>query len=142
MTNRYQELDDLEAVIRGFENCTTPKEEFSHQSHLTVAAYYLHHFTLEQSISRLRTGLFRFITHHGVPQQKYHETITIFWFRVIKEYMDQNGADRSLLVLTNELLERFSEARLVSSYYSKDLLQSDEARNGWVEPDLKPITGG
>jgi hypothetical protein len=39
----------------------------------------------------------------------------------------------------NTMLQRLGSSRLISDYYSPELLQSPEAKNSWIEPDLKKL---
>ena len=47
----YQSGDQLEAIVRGFEDCTMPDSDFSHQAHLVVAFSYLqlYRLTIEEA---------------------------------------------------------------------------------------------
>ena len=65
----YQTAQEIEAVVAGFENCTTANEQFTHLSHLTVAAYYLCTSTPDETFEKMRFGLLRFLDHHGVGRQ-------------------------------------------------------------------------
>ena len=67
--------------------------------------------------------------------EKYHETITLFWIHFLARERAM-AADKSLeqIVKANrQLLEK----DFPLTYYSRQLLFSDHARESWVEPDLK-----
>ncbi len=139
MAGYYKEVREIEAVIKGFESCTTAKDDFTHRSHLTVAAYYLHGSNQPNATQRMRAGLLRFLDHHGVGRAKFHETLTIFWIRTVWAFVERLTQDLSLLEMTNEVIESLGDSRLVFEYYSEELLRTDETRNGWVAPDLKDL---
>jgi hypothetical protein len=136
----YKTQSEIEAVVEGFESCTTSKDEFPHRSHLTVAVYYLYNSTEVDVTDRMRTGLLRFLDHHGVGRAKYHETMTVFWLKTLSEFLAQLDVKLSLLEKTNAAVESLGDSRLVYDYYSKELLASEEARKGWREPDLRAMT--
>ncbi|HWN09402.1 MAG TPA: hypothetical protein VNO50_09095 [Pyrinomonadaceae bacterium] len=132
----YQNNAEIEAVVQRFESCATSKEDFKHRSHLTVAVWYLLHSTPDDALKKMRSGLFRFLEHHGVGREKYHETLTVFWIKLVQHAI--NEADQSSFVhTTNDVLERLANPRIVFEYYSEACLKSDNARSYWVEPDLK-----
>lgn len=149
MTVHYQNIAEVEEVVRGFESCSTGKEEFTHACHLTVAAWYLTRYPFEQAAGKMRSGLVRFLDHHEVPSEKYNETITLFWLKVVDAFVTrqvgspsrglrgQALTDEQMVCLANELVQAFQDARLVFDYYSESLIMSPPARSGWLEPDLK-----
>lgn len=149
MSMHYDNLDQIAAVVQGFESCSTPKEDFGHHLHLTVAFWYLHRNTFEQAAARMRAGLFRFIEHHDIPSEKYNETITLFWLKVVKAFLvaqtspgDFDPAYNShtqLVALTNHLLQTFQDSNLVFEYYSREVISSPAAKTGWLEPDLNQV---
>ena len=149
MNVHYQNVDEIEEVVRGFESCSTGKEEFSHPSHLTVALWYLTHYSFEQAMAKMRAGLHRFLAHHQVPAGKYNETITQFWLKVVEAYAlaqtesnlasigNQSPVAEQLVSVANGLVKTRGNPRLVFDYYSESLINSPEARGGGQEPDLK-----
>ena len=141
MSAYYTHQAQIEGVVKGFELCTTKKDEFTHQSHLTVAVWYLLNYNEEQATEKMRQGLHGFLEHLGVGQEKYHETLTVFWIKTVRELLARLDQRSSLLARTNVVVERLGTSRLVFHYYSKELLESADARNHWVEPDLKPLVG-
>ena len=139
MANYYKDASEIEAVIKGFESCTTDKGAFTHRSHLTVAVSYLQNSTLEQATNKMRLGLHRFLEHHSVEPGKYHETLTVFWIKIVHEFLVRSDPELSRLETTNAVIERLGDSSLVYDYYSKEHLQSVDARKGWIEPDRKAL---
>lgn len=137
MAQHYENESEIDAVLAGFESCTTAKDDFTHRSHLTVAVYYLHDLSQPRATEKMRTGLLLFLDHHGVGREKFHETLTVFWIKTVRDFLVRLSPELSLLEMTNRAIESLSDSRLVFEYYSEELLRSDEAKNRWVEPDLK-----
>ena len=113
MTHYNSELE-IEAVVQGFENCTTAKEAFTHRQHLTVAVWYLFKSNEAQALENMRSGLLHFLGHHGVAQGKYKEDLTVSWLRLVKAAIDQMASDLTLLEITNNVLDRLSSSSLIS----------------------------
>lgn len=135
----YESLDEIEAVVRGFESCELQPSEFTHAAHLTVALWYLSRLGAPEATARMRAGLYRFLNHHGLGNGKYNETITLFWIKVIRKFLDDADAKGSLADIANQMIASFSSSQLVFDYYSRERVFSEEAKGGWVEPDLKPL---
>ncbi len=135
----YDSLEEIEAVVLGFESCATAKEEFKHRSHLTVAVWYLSRFTQEEALQKMRDGLFRFLDHHGVGPEKYHETLTVFWVRLVQNVLKQMDQQTTMVEMANAVLELLADPRVVFEFYSETNLLSPEARLAWVAPDLDQL---
>lgn len=112
--SHYANEHQIEAVVRGFENCTTAKEAFTHQQHLTVAVWYLRQSNLEQTLDKMRSGLLRFLGHHGVAQGKYKEALTVGWLKLIKTTIDAMDPEPTLLEATNNVLDLLSDQSLIN----------------------------
>ncbi|HEV7798814.1 MAG TPA: hypothetical protein VGO73_11690 [Pyrinomonadaceae bacterium] len=112
MADHYQTEQEIAAIVAGFEQCTTGKDEFSHLSHLTVAVYYLRDSTPEQALQKMRDGLLRFLDHHGVGRAHYKEQLTHGWIILIQSLIEQMDPDLSLLEVTNVVLQRLGDTRL------------------------------
>ena len=87
----------------------------------------------------MRASLHRFLDHYGHDRQKYNETITLFWLKLVDKFLEQTDKARTAVDIYNEMVEFCGDPQLIFNYYSKELLSSEEARRGWVEPDLKPL---
>jgi hypothetical protein len=112
MMDHYKTEQEIAAIVVGFEQCTTGKDEFSHLSHLTVAVYYLRDSTPEQAFQKMRDGLHRFLNHHGVGRAHYKEQLTYRWITLIQSVIEQMDPDLSLPEVTNAVLERLGDTRL------------------------------
>jgi len=112
MRDYYQNEQEIAAVVAGFEECTTAPDKFKHREHLTVATYYLRDSTPEQAFGRMRSGLFRFLDHHGVGRAKYNEQLTLSWITLVESVIEQTDPNLSLLAVTNIVLERLGNSRI------------------------------
>ena len=100
----YSSESEIEAVVRGFESCETDKAAFKHRDHLTVAVWYLQGADRKTALDRMRTGLHRFLDHHGVASEKYSETVTVYWIELIAEKLTELGPATSLVDQCNYIL--------------------------------------
>ena len=135
----YRSEEEVEEVVKRFEGCLLSPDEFNHRPHLMVALAYLIKFPEEEALARMRRSILRFIKHHEIPPDVYHETMTVFWVRRVRSFVERAGAGRTLVEMANGLAKECGDPRLVYEYFSKGLIDSGEARARWVEPDLKPL---
>lgn len=138
----YKTLGEIENLIRAFKECKLPRSEWTHQAHLTVALWYLFYYSDIAAIHCIRTGIQRYNAAAGIANTEtggYHETITLFWIRIVSRFLDAEGASLAMVDLANKLIEIYGNKHLPLQYYSRDRLMSSEARQNWLEPDLKPI---
>ncbi len=140
MKRHYESEDEITNIVRGFESCRTGKDDFPHRDHLALAVWYLRGSDLIAATDSMRNSLHRFLDHHGC-RENYHETMTIFWIRVVQEVLESLD-EQSLLQQANAVAEHLNDSRVVYDYYSKKLLGSEAARRNWVEPDLRKIGKG
>jgi hypothetical protein len=128
-------MSDVE-LTRALERGEIANENFRHASHLHVAWVYLSETTsVDQASAKMRDTLRRFAASVG-KAEKYHETITLFWVRLLALAREASGETLEKLVATNpQLLEK----NFPLAYYSRERLFSDKARTMWLEPDLKPL---
>jgi hypothetical protein len=138
MNRKFQNENDIVAVVSSFEAATISRDKWKHAEHLTVALYYLTKFDIETATTKMRNGILNLLTNgFGVDLSKempYHETLTVFWMRAVAGFNDaKNGA--SLLDMTNELVETLDKDYPLR-FYSREYFFSDEAKGRFVEGDL------
>lgn len=137
----YASFDEIKKVVGAFESCTLPRAQWTHAAHLTVAFWYLVCYPLPEAAEKIRGGIQRYNESQGIKQTKdggYHETLTLFWIRLVRHYLTTVTLEGHLVVLLNEMLRRYGR-QLPFEYYSRDRLLSWEARQHWLEPDLKAL---
>ncbi|HEX6895209.1 MAG TPA: hypothetical protein VF146_08050 [Bryobacteraceae bacterium] len=121
-----------------FENCQVPNDAFHHREHLRLAWIYLRRFGSEAGL-QIRVAILRFAAAHG-KADKYHETITFAWLRLVADGAERSNARSfaELLRASPELLDK----NTLHQHYSPELLGSDAARTRFVPPDRKPLPAG
>lgn len=137
INEQYRSLDEIISLVNRFETCETEPNNFSHRAHITVATWYLTQSGFDEAEKKMKEGLYRFLSHYDL--HGYNETITLFWLRAIQNYLTQAKAENSIINLVNEIVEVFSNSKLIFEYYSEELAKSEEAKTSWIEPDLKPF---
>lgn len=129
---------ELESLVRRLEDCTLPRNLWTHRAHLAVALWYLFHLPREDATSRIRGGIQRFNRSLG-NVTGYHETITLAWIEVLSAFLKEPRTNRPLEELAKEAAERFGTPDFLLRYFTKERLFSDIARKEWVEPDLASL---
>lgn len=133
----------LDALVDAFERGESPAGGFSHQAHLAVALCYLERYGLPGATEHMRSGLLAFLRRalgdDTAARVKYRETITVFWLRVLAWALAPEDATRPLFERVNALLPRYRDAHLIRDYYSEARLYSEDARERFLEPDIKPL---
>lgn len=115
---------------RAFEDTTL--EPFHHRDHLRVTWLYLRQFGEAGTRERLGPAILRYAAARN-GSAKYHETITQAWIELVaKANADSFDA---MLAEHPHLLDK----NLLGRFYSPALLQSQEARERWVEPDREAL---
>lgn len=122
-------------LVDRLERCLLGKEEFHHRDHLAVAVVYLYASDLETAMDRMRSSLKRFAAHHGVTGL-YHETLTRFWLLQVEKSLDRSQClEESVRKVQAHLIDK----NFAFEYYSRERIESKEARETWLQPDLKQL---
>jgi hypothetical protein len=121
-------------LVDRLERCVLAKDEFHHRDHLAVAVAYLYAGNFSQARERMCASLTRFAAHHGVSGL-YHETLTCFWLHQVELQLDRKLCLSKSVQKTQEQL---ADKNLTLRYYSRETLNSPQARMKWIEPDQRP----
>jgi hypothetical protein len=131
----------LASLIAGFENGTWPNSDFRHLHHLVIAVHYITVYAVP--MDKLRDDIKRYNVNQGganTEDRGYHETITRFWVETVSRYMASLPPGLSQLEITRRVTGEFAGKRdLFRDYYDFDILESREARAGWVAPNQAPL---
>jgi hypothetical protein len=121
-------------LVNRLERCLLQPTEFRHCHHLTVAVTYLYGADLEAAMDKMRSSLCRFVAHHG--GNRYHETLTRFWMIQVEKHLDRGPC---LQAAVGRIISIMPDKNVVYEYYSRERLNSAEAKQSWIPPDLKPV---
>ena len=126
---------EILTLVDRLERCLLRKEEFHHRDHLTVAVVYLYAADFQTSMDRMRNSLKRFAAHHGVTGL-YHETLTRFWLIQVERHLDRSHC---LEESVRKVREQLNDKNLAFEYYSRERIELKEARETWLQPDLRDL---
>jgi hypothetical protein len=133
------ELSDADREFRrAFEAGAFAPADFSHRQHVRLAYVYLVDSDVNLALDRMRAALVCFLSHHGIPATKYHETLTRAWILAVHHFMHRSPEASS----ADDFIDRnpmLLDSKIMLTHYSAGLLFSDAARAEFVEPDLDPI---
>ncbi len=134
----FESEQEVEALIRRFEQCELTHEQWTHSAHVSVAAYFCFTMPPVEALNDFRIKLERLNATHGVVQtidRGYHETLTRFWMAWVRRWI--NAANpKGLLEAVNGATTAGRERYAPLFYYTRDRVMSWDARTSWVEPDL------
>ena len=109
---------------------------FAHLDHVRVVYLYTRRAGRDAAVELTRAGLRALTARLGVPE-KYHETVTVAWARLVSECA-ATGPGRDFLAFIDDH-PRFRRKDLLEDYYSREVLFGAEARTRFIEPDLRPL---
>lgn len=120
--------------IEALEAGTIDPRDFNHESHVYAAWLYLECWPLDDAIGRFCGALRRLTAQLGVPG-KYHETISWFFLILINQRRANTGPTSWFEFRRDNDDLVSGGAKTLGRYYSKELLESDHARNHFLLPD-------
>jgi hypothetical protein len=113
--------------VRAFERCELSPDLFHHRDHIRLARIYVELEGAAKATERFKSSLRKFAAHIG-KSEKYHETITVAWMRLVASATDGD-------------VEKLMDKAYLERFYSPELLATDAARAGFVEPDREKLPG-
>ncbi|UAA39208.1 hypothetical protein KIH87_02260 [Paraneptunicella aestuarii] len=117
-----------------FEDKTLNPDEFDHKGHLRIAWLYLSQQPLLQATNSVCSGIKAYAESLGA-KDKFHYTLTVATVRLISERMDSGNYRHFYELLKNNTDLITALKQLIAKQYSEELLNSERARNEYVEPD-------
>ena len=129
MLATFKDDEEIIDLVRRFESCEINPADFRHYQHLTVAVWYIKEFPYDIASDKLRTGIQKLAAAYS--KTGYHETITLFWLMLVREFAATADSGESLSELANRLVSTY-EKSFIAEYYSEELLASPEAKARWA----------
>ena len=125
-----------EKFLAAFEAGQIANQNFHHRDHLRLAWIQVRRLGLERALESVAMAIRQFAAHHGYAD-RYHDTMTRFWVRVVGMGINRHPTlpFDDLLAAEPHLLDK----NLPFLHWSRERMRSDEARRRWVEPDLRSM---
>jgi len=126
-----------EEFVAAVEGAQYPHAEFHHPDHIRLAWIYVRQDGVLPAEERIARTIRAFATSHG-HESKYHETVTRAWLRLVAaahRLTPEVTAFDVFLAKHGWLLDRGA----LSAFYSGSRLGSEEAKDGWADPDRRPL---
>jgi hypothetical protein len=139
-------LDSEEALdqfLEAFFHHTLPRAEWTHAAHVTLAASQLYEADVTAVLPRVRCGIRSYNEAIGIKNTDtsgYHETLTVFWLKVVAQKLSQLQASSRLDAVRGAVAAYGEERALHKLYYSVDIVSETTARHQWVGPDLRQLS--
>ena len=108
--------------------------QFHHRDHLRLTWYLIRRDGEETATRAITTGIRTVATRHG-QAQKYHETLTQFWIRIVGHMVaarPEITEFEAVLVAFPQLLDK----DLPYHHWRRETMWAEVAREAWVAPDL------
>jgi hypothetical protein len=129
-------LSDAE-LTASFESCALPAAEFHHADHIRLAWIYIRQFGEVEASRRIVAGIQRFAERNGAPG-KFHVTKTLAWMALVAEAHRSTSEIGNFSEFAIAHPHLFDPQRLLT-FYSTERLECDDARTGWMEPDIRSL---
>ena len=123
-----------EKFLAAFEAGRIANQDFHHRDHLRLAWIQVRRLGLQRASDTVAGAIRQFAGRHG-HADRYHETMTRFWVRVVAM-----GIGRHPTLLFDDLLAaepHLLDKTLPFNHWSRERMASDEARRRWMEPDIR-----
>jgi hypothetical protein len=130
-------MDWDQDLVTDFENCALPAERFHHREHIRVAWIYLRRMDYSAAETRMAEAIRKYAKFHGATS-KYHNTLTLVWMRLVAAALRKDPGIDDFDCFAGAHPELLDPAA-PEIFYSPELLRSEAARSGWVEPDLRKL---
>jgi hypothetical protein len=130
VTSPFEEL--MQEVMAG-------AGRFGHRQHLHLTWLAVRRCGTAAAIGLVSDGIQRTARYAGAPQ-KYNVTVSRAWVELVGHHATEPGPAASAGF--GDFIERHPallDKRLLTRFYRPATLASEQARAGWVEPDLAPF---
>ena len=109
-------------------------QDFHHRDHLRLAWIQIRRLGLPHALEAVTAAIRQFAAGHG-HGDRYHETMTRFWLLVVAMGISRHPtlAFDELLAAEPHLLDK----NLPYRHWSRERMGSEDARQRWLEPDLR-----
>ncbi len=111
-------------------------DRFGHREHVHLTWLAVRRFGMPAAIGLVCEGIQRTARYAGAPQ-KYHATVSRAWVELVS-YHVAGDRDNDFAAFASRYPALLGK-RVLTRHYRPATLASQQAKVGWVEPDLAPF---
>lgn len=111
-------------------------ERFGHRQHVHLTWLAVRRFGTDAAVDVISEGIKSTARYAGVPQ-KYNATVSRAWVELVGHHAEH--ADTADFGSFAEQHPALLDKKLLTRFYRSSTLAADQARTGWVKPDLAPF---
>lgn len=129
-------LDDVSSFDELMAAVMATADRFGHREHVHLTWLAVRRFGMPAAIGLVSEGIQRTARYAGAPQ-KYHATVSRAWVELVGHHV-AGGRDDDFAAFASRHPALLGK-RVLTRHYRPATLASQQARTGWVEPDLAPF---
>jgi hypothetical protein len=131
-------------LIRQFESCSLPFEQWTHRAHVRVAYLYLCDHPFQAALDLMRSGVQRYNATNNVPEgptSGYNETTTHAFLHLIAAVKAAYGETHPVTSSDQfcDAHPQLMTRHALRLFYSPQRRMDPMAKTQFVEPDLAPL---
>ncbi|WP_410671417.1 hypothetical protein [Amycolatopsis sp. cmx-4-68] len=111
-------------------------DHFGHRQHVHLTWLAVRRYGTAAAVDLISDGIRRTARYAGKPR-KYHATISRAWVELVGHHVAD--ADVPDFATFAEHHPALLDKRLLTRFYRSATLAGEQARTGWVAPDLAPF---
>jgi hypothetical protein len=118
-------------LIEQFENQSLPQTGWTHEAHLVVGLWYTSSYSLEEAICKIKSGIFGLNQFHqtaNTANAGYHETLTVFYAKILFEAQLKFSHGPFEVIVEKILNSPLASRSLALEFYEKNQLMSPPLR--------------
>lgn len=124
--------------VKQFESQTLNPVYFDHQGHIRIACIYLNMYDFDTANNKTCCGIKAYAESLGATD-KFNLTITDAIVKIMAKRMKSASDNTWQVFIKNNPDIVHDTLGLLSQYFSKELMFSEQARKFLVKPDLKAL---
>lgn len=136
----YRSVGD-QVFMKAVEDDNEGTIKWMHRAHLRMAWNYIRELGPDAAEPVIKQTIRKHFKKNPTKSKDYHETITSFYIALVSAAVRsyKGGEYESDFFALVEKFPELLDPKTIETYYSPDKLYTDEARQKFIHPDLKPL---
>jgi hypothetical protein len=136
-------LDD-EELLRRFQDCSLPFDQWTHRAHVKVAYLHLCKYSYAEALERICAGIRKYNAANNVPESEtsgFNQTTTVAFLHLIAAVAGAYGRTHAVKTADEfcDMHPQLMSKHVLRFFYSPQRRMDPKAKTEFVEPDLAPL---